>query len=125
MKQYKIEFSTFFNDMWTTTPIHWSGHDLDINGLDSWIFFKFNQSTATPKSISNNGIYNEEVVVDCILYANSELLLADMYDKLREMLGENQISDLVLTSIDVDNSSILKTTVGDFNYLDLSLVFKH
>jgi hypothetical protein len=124
MKQYKIDFSTFFNDMWTRSPIHWSGHNLDISGLNSWLFFKFNQGMATPKSLSNDGIYSETILIDCILYAKNELELADMYDELREMLHENTISDLVLVAIDVDDEDVLKTTQGDFNYLDLSLVFR-
>ena len=125
MKQYKIATSKFFNDNWTLSPIHWSGHNFDIRTNTKWLYFKFNQSNISPKSISNNGIYNEEVILDIILYANTELLLSDMYDSLILMLRNNQIDDLIVSSIDVDNESILKTISGDFNYLDLSIVLKH
>ena len=125
MKNYKIAASTFFNDNWTASQIHWSGHNFTLTGQYSWLYFKFTQGSVSPKSISNDRIYNEEIVLDIKLYAKTEILLADMYDKLREMLSENRIDDLVVHSIDVDDESILKTTSGDYNYLDLSIVLKH
>lgn len=124
MKQNKINASKFFATNWTYTPIHWSGHNFDVTGKDEWLFFQYTQDSVSPKNMQNDGEYDEDIVLNIILYSRTEIRTAELYDNVLNMLFNNAIYNMRVMSIDTDNSGIIKTDNGDYTFIDLTIVLK-
>jgi len=122
--QNKIDISTFFLTNWTTTPIHWSGNDFNITGVSEWIFLEVKPKRSSAQSLNNDGKYNEEMLINCIIYSKSEIRSIELFDKLQLMLSINNIEEMSIKTISLDNKGILKTDRGDFSYLDLAITLK-
>ena len=117
-KQTKFDFESMFSLLWTKTPVHFAGQELNARGLAEWVNPYF-----TPLSGSNVGLggaVQHRSMFNIVCWAESDVDVMDLSDEVREFVVANVDGDVYrLTGYEVSDHGWQESNKV---YLELSFI---
>ena len=117
LMQTKIDFEVYFQNNWTTTPVHWSGIKWDTSVQDEWVYFEYMGSSVGDYGVSTEATITGQINVTCV--ALNRLRVHELADKAVSLLHGKRIANNFVKTARILAQGLLEES-NNKSFMDLS-----